>query len=201
MPVAAQPCRLPHVPFPEDLRDRPWTQWVTLACRLLLGIVLFVAGLLKVVDLARSVQSVRLYQMLPFDVTAVVGNALPILEIAVGLALITGTFTRLAAVAGSLFMIAFIIAISSVWARGISIDCGCFGQGGEIAKEEALASYPWEIARDAGLLLTGLWTIVKPRAPFAVDQWLFALPEPAGELEADADDEQVDDGLTKETLA
>jgi len=167
------PGRLLIVPISADLRARPWTQWVTLACRLVLGVVLVWAGLAKVVDLEASVRSVRLYQLLPFEVTAVAGYALPVLEIAVGLALITGTFTRFAAIAGALFMVAFIIAIASVWARGISIDCGCFGKGGEIAKEEALAAYPWEIARDAGLLVTGVWAMVKPRSPFAVDEWLF----------------------------
>ncbi len=44
---------------------------------------------------------------------------------------------------------AFIIGIASVWARGITIDCGCFGGGGYDA--DAASQYPWEIARDVGL--------------------------------------------------
>ena len=35
--------------------------------------------------------------------------------------------------------------------RGISIDCGCFGDGGP--DPDAIGRYPWEIARDVGLLL------------------------------------------------
>jgi len=175
------------VSFTAQLATRPASHWITLGCRLLLGIVLAVAGLLKVVDLNQSVLSVRLYQLLPFEVTAIVGYALPILEVAVGLALVTGTFTRLSAIAGGLFMVAFIIAIASVWARGISIDCGCFGQGGEIAKEQAIAQYPWEIARDAGLLLVGAWAAWKPKSPFAVDEWLF---RPADQTEQEISDEQ-----------
>ena len=30
-------------------------------------------------------------------------------------------------VVSSLFFIAFIIGISSAWARGLEINCGCFG--------------------------------------------------------------------------
>jgi uncharacterized membrane protein YphA (DoxX/SURF4 family) len=97
---------------------------------------------------------------------------LPVVEIAVGLLLVTGTFTRLAAVLGSVLMLAFIVGIASVWARGISIDCGCFGGGGTV--EASQTQYPLEIARDVGLLLTGAWTVWKPRSPFSIDNWLFA---------------------------
>ena len=164
-----------------SLSRRPWQEWATLAARLILGVTLLVAGLLKVTRLDASVQSVRLYQLLPWDTTTFIGTALPIVEVAVGLLLITGTFTRVSAVVGSLLMVAFIIGIVSVWARGISIDCGCFGDGGTI--EASLTQYPLEIARDAGLLLTGVWAVWRPRAPFAVDNWLFApvdalAPEP-----------------------
>ena len=169
---------------------RPWPEWVTLAARLILGVTLLVAGLLKVTRLDASVQSVRLYQLLPWDVTALVGSALPIIEIAVGLLLITGTFTTVSAAIGSLLMLAFIIGIASVWARGISIDCGCFGGGGAI--EASKTQYPLEIARDVGLLLTGAWTVWRPRSPFAVDNWLFGPPEEPAELAepADADDKE-----------
>jgi uncharacterized membrane protein YphA (DoxX/SURF4 family) len=145
---------------------------VTLAARLILGVTILVAGLLKITRLDASIQSVRLYQLLPWDSTTFIGTALPIIEVAVGLTLITGTFTRLSAVISSLLMLAFIIGIASVWARGISIDCGCFGGGGEV--EASQTQYPLEIARDAGLLLAGAWAVWHPRAPFAVDNWLFA---------------------------
>ncbi len=153
---------------------RPWQEWVTLLARLILGVTLLVAGLLKVTRLDASVQSVRLYQLLPWELTSFVGSALPIVELALGLLLITGTFTRLTAVLGSLLMVAFILGIASVWARGISIDCGCFGDGGAV--EASQTQYPLEIARDTGLLLAGLWAAWRPRSPFAVDNWLFAEP-------------------------
>ena len=61
-----------------------------------------------------------------------------------------GLLTRGAAVVSGLLFVAFIIGIASVWARGISIDCGCFGGGGY--DPDAMSKYPWEIARDAALL-------------------------------------------------
>ncbi len=50
-------------------------------------------------------------------------------------------------------MVAFIIGISQAWARGLTIDCGCFGGGGQIGAAET--RYPQEIARDAAFALAG----------------------------------------------
>lgn len=189
--TAPAPSYTEPVPEPtaESLPRRPWQEWVTLAARLILGGTLLVAGLLKVTRINASIQSVRLYQLLPWESTTVIGTALPIVEIAVGLLLITGTFTRLAAGLGSSLIVAFIIGIASVWARGISIDCGCFGDSGVI--EASLTQYPLEIARDTGLLLTGAWTLWRPRSPFAVDNWLFAPIDPSvSEPEPIVDDDK-----------
>ncbi len=161
---------------------------MTLAARLVLGVVLLVAGMLKVTSLDSSITSVRLYEILPWEVTAFVGSALPIVEISVGLLLISGTFVRLSAIAGALMMLAFIIAISSVWARGINIDCGCFAPGSEVSANQT--AYPLEILRDTGLLLCGAWAAWRPRSPFAVDNWLFA---PAAEPTDDPDQTTADD--------
>ena len=46
---------------------------------------------------------------------------------------------------------------------------------------DATAKYPWEIARDVGLLLLSLWLVWKPRTRFALDSLLFRRPTPAPE--------------------
>ena len=67
----------------------------------------------------------------------------------------------------ALLFVAFIIGIGSAWARGLEIDCGCFGGGGELAG--ASDKYPGEIARDVGLLLASLWLVVRPRTRWSLD--------------------------------
>jgi uncharacterized membrane protein YphA (DoxX/SURF4 family) len=104
-------------------------------------------------------------------VVPVVGHALPVLEVLVGACLVLGLLTRLIAVVSALMLLAFVIGISSVWARGISIDCGCFGGGGG-TRADATAAYPWDIARDAGLLLLSGWLVWRPRTWFALDRVL-----------------------------
>jgi uncharacterized membrane protein YphA (DoxX/SURF4 family) len=150
--------------------NRSWRDWVGLLARLVLGVVLIVAGALKVGHLETSARSVRAYQLLPYDVAGGIGYGLPVLELAVGLLLVLGLFTRVSAVVGGVLMVVFIAGIASAWARGLSIDCGCFGKGGTIAASQT--QYPQEIARDVGLLLCAAWLVVRPRSALGLDRWL-----------------------------
>jgi uncharacterized membrane protein YphA (DoxX/SURF4 family) len=144
---------------------------VGLLARLVLGVVLVVAGALKVTTPAVSAMAVRAYQLLPYDVAGVVGVALPVVEIAAGLLLVLGLLTRPAAVVGGLLMLAFLVGIISAWARGLTIDCGCFGGGGTIAA--AQTHYLSETLRDIGLALCAAWLVVRPRTAFSLDRRLF----------------------------
>lgn len=150
-----------------------WPDVVGIVARLVLGGVLLVAGAMKLPNLPGSALAVRAYKILPYDVAVAVGYALPIVEVVAGALLVVGLFTRAAAAVGSLLMMAFIIGIASAWARGLSLDCGCFGGGGEIALAEAVKKYPWEIARDVGLLLLGLWLVWRPATPLSLEARLF----------------------------
>lgn len=141
--------------------------WIGLAARLVTGGVWIVAGLIKLPDPAGSVRAVRAYDLLPESVVPTVGLVLPLLEVVVGLCLVLGLLTRTMAVVSALLFVAFIIGIASAWARGLEIDCGCFGGGGQL--EGASAKYPGEIARDVGLLLASLWLVVRPRSRWSLD--------------------------------
>lgn len=144
--------------------------WIGLAARLVVGGVWIVAGLLKLPDLPSSVRAVRAYQLLPEAIVPAVGYALPIVEVAVGILLVVGLLVRASAVVSAVLFLAFIIGISSAWSRGLQIDCGCFGGGGYDAN--ATDKYPWEIARDLGLLFASLWLVWRPRSRWALDNRL-----------------------------
>ena len=158
--------------------------WIGTAARLLTGGVWVVAGALKLPELDASVRAVRAYEILPEAMVPVVGTMLPILEVVIGLALILGVVTRFSAVVSTLLFLAFVIGIASVWARGIEIDCGCFGGGG--AKEGAMDEYPVKIAQDLGLMFASAWLVWRPRTRLALDNVLLGSPEP--------EPERIDDG-------
>jgi uncharacterized membrane protein YphA (DoxX/SURF4 family) len=157
------------------VRWRAGGPWLATAGRLLLGGVFLVAGALKIPDPAAAVRAVRAYRLLPDPVVAPVAFGLPVLEIAVGLALVVGVFVRTAAVAAAVLLVVFVAAVGSAWARGLQIDCGCFGHGGAVAAGRT--AYPAEVLRDLALLLVALALAWRPASRFALGGRLLA-PEP-----------------------
>ena len=142
--------------------------WLTLLARSILGGVLIVAGALKVGNLQQSAMAVRAYELLPIWMANLFGYALPWIEIGIGLLLVLGALVRINGLLGALIMLAFIIAIAQAWARGLSIDCGCFGNGGEIDPEDT--KYLSTIIRDLGLLGLGVFLYFFPKGRFALDK-------------------------------
>jgi uncharacterized membrane protein YphA (DoxX/SURF4 family) len=140
--------------------------WLATAARLLLGGVFVVAGALKIPDPAAAVRAVRAYRLLPEPLVAPIAFGLPVVEIAVGLALLLGVFVRTAAIAAAVLRVVFMAAVGSAAARGLQIDCGCFGNGGTVAAGET--RYPAEILRDVGLLLVALALAARPRSRLAL---------------------------------
>jgi len=142
--------------------------WIGLACRLTLGGVLFAAGYLKVGKTEISQMAVRSYELLPIPVANFLGLTLPFFEVVIGLLLVVGAATRVVAVLGGFTMFIFIIAIAQAWARGLNIDCGCFGGGGAVDPGET--RYLQEILRDAGLVAMALFLIRYPVTKFSIDR-------------------------------
>ena len=141
--------------------------WIGLLSRLALGGVLLYAGYLKAFTPDKSMMAVRAYELLPIWLANAFGLVLPWLEIGAGLLLIIGISVRYAAIFGSALMIAFIFAVSQAWARGLSIDCGCFGDGGAVDPSET--KYLETILRDTGLALLGFYLIRYPVTKFALE--------------------------------
>lgn len=147
------------------------TTWIGLIARLILGGALLVAGGLKVGSPLVAARAAQAYQILPFEVAGYVGMTLPVVEIVCGLLLVLGLYTRLAAIGGTLLMVVFVAAIASAWARGLTIDCGCFGGGGTVAPEQT--QYGKDILRDFVFALCGAWLIARPNTVFSCDRLLF----------------------------
>jgi uncharacterized membrane protein YphA (DoxX/SURF4 family) len=148
------------------VRWRAAVPWTATIGRLLLGGVFVVAGMLKVPDPAAAVRAVRAYRLLPESLVAPVAFGLPVVEIAVGLALLAGVWVRTAALASALLLVVFLVGVGSAWARGLQIDCGCFGNGGEVGAGQT--AYPLEVLRDLALLLIALALARRPRSRLAL---------------------------------
>src|SRR5512135_1667405 len=108
-------------------RDRNALSWLGLALRLAAAVVWVAAGAAKLPDIRTFQLLVGRYGILPGSVAGPFAYALPFVEIGIGLYLLGGLFVRGTALAGTLLFCAFLTAQISAWARGIALDCGCFG--------------------------------------------------------------------------
>ena len=147
---------------------KKYAPWIGHIARLILGGVLIAAGWLKAFNTADAENAVRAYQVLPLPVADFVGITLPWIEIALGILLILGVATRIAAIAGGAIMVIFIIAIAQAGLRGLSIDCGCFGGGGAVAPGKT--KYLQEIGRDLFFALCAFYIYRYPNSKFALSK-------------------------------
>ncbi len=96
-------------------------------CRLILGGIFSLAGLAKIPDPASFLLTMRGFSIFPDLLERFFAVTIPWLELILGLCLLTGLLYRAAAFLFALLISGFTLAILSVMARGIEIDCGCFG--------------------------------------------------------------------------
>jgi uncharacterized membrane protein YphA (DoxX/SURF4 family) len=126
----------------ESRRKLGWA--LMLIGRIILGVIFIVAAVSKMKPLpgmpwtAASVKTslamfsmgVDSYQLLPPWAVSPVAHILPFFEIVLGLWLISGIGLRVSSLIATLALCGFIAAMASVWHRGLTVTCGCFGQGG-----------------------------------------------------------------------
>jgi uncharacterized membrane protein YphA (DoxX/SURF4 family) len=147
-------------------RDRVLDVVGTLA-RLGLAAVWLLSGVPKALDPDQTYVAVRAYDVLPPLGVELVAGVLPWLEIALAVLLVAGLGTRAVAVVSALLLLVFMAGVTQAWVRGLSIDCGCFGGGGQV--EPGQTAYVEELVRDTGFLLLAAWLVVRPRTSFALD--------------------------------
>jgi uncharacterized membrane protein YphA (DoxX/SURF4 family) len=140
--------------------DRPQSEpnlpvWV-LVLRVLLGLFFLYSGGIKifVVGLSDFVDAVGNYQIVGAPWDAVVGYVLPWIEIASGLALVTGVASRGAALIVIGMILFFNGALALAWSSGLEINCGCHGQSDDPT------NYLVKILQNFGLLVVALVTLV-----------------------------------------
>ena len=103
----------------------------------------------------------RAFRLLPEAVATAFGYALPAVELALAGLLLVGLATRVAAAGAAVLLVMFMLGIAAAWARGLSIDCGCFGATGATVTDP-VRGYVLDLLRDAGLLLLlALWLVAQ----------------------------------------
>jgi uncharacterized membrane protein YphA (DoxX/SURF4 family) len=106
------------------MKALPLLNWF---CRLVLGAAFIYAGVSKIGNPAQFALNVSHYRLLPADLVNIVAIILPWVEVLAGLCVLTGFWLRSAALLLSGLTLMFSVVIISALARGLNIECGCFG--------------------------------------------------------------------------
>lgn len=92
--------------------------------------------------------SIDSYQVLPLTMVEMVARTLPWVELAAGLMLVAGLWLRISAPLVSIMLLVFFALMVRAYAKGMEINCGCFGPGEMISWRTLL--------RDGSLLAAAL---------------------------------------------
>jgi uncharacterized membrane protein YphA (DoxX/SURF4 family) len=161
--------------------------WIGTVLRLVLAGILFWSGLAKLLESNETRrEAILAYRVFPPSWVDFLGWALPAVEVGLGALLLLGLFTRFAAICTALLMLGFIVGISSVWIRGYSIDCGCFGGGGTVSEDGKAWRYTSELLRDFLFMGMAVWLVAWPTTKLSLDR------------EPPTFDDDYDDDLTDE---
>lgn len=138
---------------------------LSVLARAVLAVVFGYAGLAKIGDPQATVRAVRAYRLLPESVAVPFAHALPAVELALAVLLLVGLAVRLTGLLTALLTLVFIGGVASAAARGLKLECGCFGGGGATNDPR----YTVELLRDAGLLALALVLARSGSARYALD--------------------------------
>jgi hypothetical protein len=127
--------------------------------RLVLAGMFLFAAVPKLLDPVTFARDIDNYRMLPDALIGPLALMLPVAEIVIGLALVTGVYARGAAITAGILLVGFAIGMVQAIVRGIDLDCGCFGHFAE-----AQVSW-WTVARNATLTLMAVTVAMGPDMP------------------------------------
>ena len=126
---------------------------LTLACRIVLGLVFIGAALPKLADPPGFAKALWAYELFPSWSLNPLALGLPWLELICGLALCLGLWLRAATTWVAALLLAFCLALAINLVRHHPVDCGCFGGAAPKTAAERLVDMRWSLLRDLGLLL------------------------------------------------
>ena len=96
-------------------------------CRIAVGLVMLAAALGKIGDPAAFATQIHHFRLMPIAGENLLAITLPWIELLAGLGLVLGVRARSGAWLSLAMMVVFTVAVGQAMARGLDIECGCFG--------------------------------------------------------------------------
>lgn len=150
-------------------------RWLLIAGRLGIAVIFLYAGIAKVREpWLQFAVSIETFKIVPETWLEPIARILPWCEIGLGIALIPGILARWFSLFATGMLTWFLFIGVRAYAKGLTVDCGCFGSGG------GAIDWKWFVEH-AAMLALGLAVTA---GEFLKGRSRKMPPEPAGELSA-----------------
>ena len=147
------------------MRCETWFVLAEFACRAGLCVLFVYSAWAKIEDPGLFADSVMRFELLPQFMVGFFSLSLPMVELLVGFMFVFTKWLREAAFVTTGMLVMFISALSLAVARGLEIDCGCFGFSSTGGRQELLIA----IVRDIVLLVPSIWLMLRPNGWIAAN--------------------------------
>jgi uncharacterized membrane protein YphA (DoxX/SURF4 family) len=131
-----------------------WEPYILWLGRIVLAVLFLWAAWGKISDPQGFARALWNYRMIPDPVIPILAVGMPIFEALAAIAILLPPLQK----GGSLVLLGllgvFIVALGSALARGLDVDCGCFG-------EDSSTVSPLLIVRNVALGAVALWSFLR----------------------------------------
>ena len=124
------------------------------------------AGVHKLGKTLDMTQAIKGYGIFTPEWAGYLATVIGPLEVIGGVLLLLGLFLRRSSIVATIVLLLFMVGIAQAWARGLDIDCGCFGYDAQ--NPDSGMDYAKTLLRDAAYLFLTVWTIKRPFTKFAL---------------------------------
>jgi uncharacterized membrane protein YphA (DoxX/SURF4 family) len=132
--------------------------WTVLLAQVAIGLLFVVSGLAKIWSSEAFALQIHNFRVMPMWPENLVAMTLPWVELLAGLSLVLRVRPRGGALVASVLMAFFTLLIAVALARGLDVECGCFGTA------DATRVGFVKLGQNFGMLVLSAIGLVRPRS-------------------------------------
>ena len=145
-------------------------RYIEVAARTIILAIFGISGVIKALNFDDTILTILSYEIVGIKMAEYLAYGVLGLELALVLWAASGLYKRLFYQVSIIVFVVFTMLIISAWARGLEIDCGCFGYG-DIPDNPQLG-YVKDIIRDITFALVAAMGLYSLSAPVGRRQYV-----------------------------
>ena len=135
------------------MKDFLSNKYFQIGLRIIIGAIFIYASVGKLFNAEAFAKAIKNYDMLPLATLNILAIILPYVEFFTGVFLVLGIYKKGSSAIAILSLVMFLIALTSAYARGLDINCGCFSLETTATKSDILTRIFEDILMLIGIVI------------------------------------------------